>query len=336
MKVLKTILYVLLILVAVFLVLMFVAPTRYQIERTVEIDAPKSLVVPQAIHFENFQQWNPWSKMDSNMVVTLKGVPGEVGSGYSWSGNKDVGKGAMEITGIRGDTFDIRLNFLEPVESEAMTYFIIRDDAGKTHVSWGMDTEWKRPSNVFGMVMGFRKAIEKDYDLGLASLKERAEKMKAEQLVDGYLIEEIEMSPRVYIGRRGTMGFDKLAEFYGTHFPAVATAAGKQGMEPVGAPSGIFFRWDTVAMQTDMAAVIPFAEGSRIEGFDVIPARGRTLMIDYYGPFEGTANAHYAMDKYMKAKGLSSNSLVIEEYMTDPMMEKDTAKWLTRIYYLVQ
>jgi effector-binding domain-containing protein len=41
------------------------------------------------------------------------------------------------------------------------------------------------------------------------------------------------------------------------------------------------------------------------------------------------------MDVYLKEKNLT-HSYVIEEYVTDPMMEKDTAKWLTNIFYLIK
>jgi effector-binding domain-containing protein len=44
---------------------------------------------------------------------------------------------------------------------------------------------------------------------------------------------------------------------------------------------------------------------------------------------------HMGMDEYMKEKSLTQ-TLVLEEYVTDPMTEKDTAKWQTNIYYLVK
>ena len=41
------------------------------------------------------------------------------------------------------------------------------------------------------------------------------------------------------------------------------------------------------------------------------------------------------MDAYMKANNLPMQTQVIEEYVTDPMHEKDTTKWLTNIYYVL-
>ncbi len=42
------------------------------------------------------------------------------------------------------------------------------------------------------------------------------------------------------------------------------------------------------------------------------------------------------MDEYMEEKKLQSIPQVIEEYVTDPVQEPDTAKWLTRIIYFVE
>ena len=59
------------------------------------------------------------------------------------------------------------------------------------------------------------------------------------------------------------------------------------------------------------------------------------FLIEYFGSYEKSANAHYAMDAYMKEKGVIQ-SFVLEEYITDPMTEKDTAKWQTNIFYFVK
>lgn len=42
-----------------------------------------------------------------------------------------------------------------------------------------------------------------------------------------------------------------------------------------------------------------------------------------------------AMGKYLSEKGLTQQ-LVVEEYVTDPVAEKDTSKWLTNIYYVLK
>ena len=84
----------------------------------------------------------------------------------------------------------------------------------------------------------------------------------------------------------------------------------------------------------DMAVAIPVATAVEIKGGSVAEiAAGKAAVIDYYGAYEGSGEAHFAMDDYLKEFGLTAGGPVIEEYITDPMTEPDTAKWLTKIIY---
>ena len=89
---------------------------------------------------------------------------------------------------------------------------------------------------------------------------------------------------------------------------------------------------------TDMAAAFPITEnllfGKPVTIFPM--AAGRALQIEYLGAYDQLGEAHGAMDDYMAEKNLQMLPPVIEEYITDPGMEPDTAKWLTRIIYRVQ
>jgi effector-binding domain-containing protein len=54
------------------------------------------------------------------------------------------------------------------------------------------------------------------------------------------------------------------------------------------------------------------------------------------GSYEKSAVAHVQIGNYMKAKKMDKEEVIIEEYVTDPMTEKDTSKWQTNIYYLLK
>src|SRR5258706_245761 len=133
--------------------------------------------------------------------------------------------------------------------------------------------------------------------------------------------------------------FNDIGPFFMKNLPMLIEATGKAGLQPAGAPSGIYFNWEPEKQQTDMAAAIPFAAGPAIpiiKGTEQVKASGKALQIIYYGAYEKVGAAHDAMDDYMKEKNLTLNELVIEEYINGPKTEKDTAKWQTNIYYLVK
>ena len=87
---------------------------------------------------------------------------------------------------------------------------------------------------------------------------------------------------------------------------------------------------------TECAAVISVADGElkHWEKFNV-PAADIALHVAYYGSYDKITKAHSAINEYMKEKGLA-HSVAIEEYISDPMTEKDTTKWLTNIYYVLK
>jgi effector-binding domain-containing protein len=77
--------------------------------------------------------------------------------------------------------------------------------------------------------------------------------------------------------------------------------------------------------------------GQQLKGwqkFDV-PAANLALHIAYNGGYNKIGAAHKALNDYMKEKGLEQ-SFRIEEYISGPMTEPDTTKWLTNIYYVIK
>jgi effector-binding domain-containing protein len=86
---------------------------------------------------------------------------------------------------------------------------------------------------------------------------------------------------------------------------------------------------------SDCAAVLGKEKPIKPEVFELFETpQSKVMTIDYFGAYSQTTKAHFAMDEYLKSKNLTQK-FVIEEYVTDPMAEKDTTKWLTKIYYVL-
>jgi len=336
MKILKRILIGVLVLVVLVAVISFILPTDYTVERTVTINAPAKVIEKQVKYYESFKEWNPFADADTAMQSSIEGKDGEVGSKYKWNGNDQVGSGEMVITAVAENRIDQSLHFISPFEGFGSSWYEWKKaEEGGVSLTWGMKSSMPRPMNVMGLFMDMDEMIGATYETGLGRVKEKAEAATKQTNFRGFDIKEIEMSPRVYIAVKDTVKFDKMQEFYANSFGSVMGAMAKKKIQPVGAPSGVFFVWDEANAQAVMAAGAPAKEGSKIDGFENIPASGKALQIAYYGAYEGSANAHWAMDDYMSSRGVES-TLVIEEYVTDPMAEKDTAKWLTNIYYVLK
>ncbi|HEY9257214.1 SRPBCC family protein [Chitinophaga sp.] len=338
MKVLKTLAWIIGIILFIALALIFFAPTTMHVERTVEINAPASIVWNDIIRFEKFNKWNTWKQMDSTARFTITGDDGTIGATDSWKGSK-IGEGKLQHLSM--DTYKSvtqKLTFLTPFPSESDVFFNLSEAAGKTKVTWGFDTRYKRPQNVMSLFM--KGALETDFDQGLSNLKSMAEaEVKGPGTPNGIdvTVKEMNFPATTYAAVRKTIPMSRITDYYRQNLRTIYNAATAAKLQP-GVPCGIFFTWDRKLQQTDMAAAIPVPEGSKAaSGYEIItlPA-AQAAYADYYGPYSKIANAHVAIQKFITDKGRKIIPPTIEMYVTDPGKEKDSSKWLTKVIYFMK
>ena len=174
----KTILKIIgvLILLMIFysIVAMLAFSKHYHIEKSVVINAPKEKLWPHISSTRAFNVWNPFAKADKNVVITYNGNPGEVGDGYHWKGNKDVGEGEQEIVAIVPyQKATSKLHFIQPWEGDASSDLIMSSEGNSTKVTWSMDNELTTPMKIMKPFMDMQ--MGKMFDQGFADLKRLAE-----------------------------------------------------------------------------------------------------------------------------------------------------------------
>jgi len=330
MKVLKVIGIVILVVVALVVVLGLVAPKAYNVERSVQINAPKELVFNHTKYWKNWAGWSPWAEMDPTMTTSIVGTDGQVGSAYKWTG-KEVGEGEMTATAVKANAeIAYHLHFIQPFDSHSDGYLRVAEAEGGTEASWAMFGESPFPWNIMSLFMSMDKMVGKDFDRGLALLKEVSEKDYSKVLE--YNVEKVKWSAKTYVAIQKEIPMAQLSDFYMQNFPTLWSTVTQKGAKPLGAPSGIYYKWDEENMRTDVAAALPV--NRPVGDFKVIKLpSGTAYAVDYFGPYEQMLYPHMAFDKFFKEKGLKMGFPVVEEYLTDPSKESDSSKWHTKIYY---
>lgn len=349
MRVLKTILIILLAIAAIICILGMIGPDTYRYERSINVNAPARLVYDNVRKFEKMNQWGPWKASDHDMVNTLTGVDGEIGSVWTWTGDT-VGTGRQELVTLVPDSRTrAKLIFTVPVigDMESISTFDLKPEGTGTQVTWGMEGETGFWGKVMGKFGDSDAQIGPMFEEGLAGLKAMCEAEAAQAAADlaaktsgAYTMESLDRPETVYIGKRSKkVKWADMGAFYGAVFPAAGAAVGTAKLEMSGAPSGVFWEWNEKDQTADMMAGMPVKgdANTKVEGWEtyVIPA-SKVVHTKYYGDYAKSMAAHEAIDAYIKQNGLTHYGNVIEEYVTDPMTEKDTTKWLTNIYYLVK
>lgn len=336
MKALKILLYTVLGLLALWLLLGLFARKNYHIERSTEIDAPIEVVHDQVSFFKNFKNWSPWHVYDPNMKTTIEGTDGQPGVVYKWTGNDKVGTGQQLLKAVTPNRVDFEVSFNNWGASPAS--FQLEERGKKTGITWGMDMQVPFPWNAFAMLTDVNAFVGKDFENGLVNLKKVCEDI-VHKKYRGFEIVEMDIPATNYAGIRQEVPIPEISKFFTENFPKALEEATKSGAKMNGHPTGFYWTYDTVTMKTDMAAVVPLDKpvlkpGNGVQGFTV--GGKKALVIEYNGSYDNIGEAHMAMDDCMADMKMRSISPVIEEYVTGPGEEPDTAKWLTRVIYFIE
>lgn len=152
-------------------------PDAFRVQRTATIAAPPEKVFGLIQDLHQWASWSPWEKMDPGMKKTYSGAPLGRGAILEWDGNTDVGTGHMEIVStVPSSRVVIKLDFLKPFEAHNQAEFIVESSGATTSVTWAMHGPQPFIMKVMDLVMGMDKMVGKDFETGLANLKQLAEK----------------------------------------------------------------------------------------------------------------------------------------------------------------
>jgi len=168
---------------------------------------------------------------------------------------------------------------------------------------------------------------------GLEKLKEVTEAMP-----DPPALKVTEFRERAVITVVDSCNWTDIGNKMGEMFGELMTFQAKAKLEQTGAPLSMYHKWDEVNQFTVFENCLPVnkevAGKGRVQ-YKVLPSM-KVVMGTHFGAYDKTMYMYMAMDEYIKDFKLEQIGGPIEEYVTDPMMEPDTSKWQTNIYFPVK
>ena len=174
-----TFLYVSLGIIAAFVVIGLILPTKYSVSRETTIDAAPAAVHAYVGHLDKWPEWMPWEQEDPSIVTARSEKTTGVGASQSWTSAK-AGDGELEFTecdeatGVAYDMAFIMKDRRAP--SKASIRYAPAGDA--TKVTWAMEGDMvsMMPRVIAGWFkLMMVRMIGKQFDRGLASLKGKVE-----------------------------------------------------------------------------------------------------------------------------------------------------------------
>lgn len=334
MKVLKVLGILLLVVVVIWLIASLILPKEMNVKVEETVEAPISVVWDQVSSFEKADAWSPWYEIDPDMKVTFEGESGAVGSSMSWSGNKNVGSGKMTMTTSDMENHVIENNVKHDF-GEGNSRMELTEEDGKTKVVMSYVEKQGVPWNVMGALFGAEKMMTEMFKKELGLLKGVAETEAAKAAATPvYTVEEVQREAGKFVGKKEVIKMADMKAYFETNMPKLG---GLCGENMTGAPAALYWTWDEENMESEMTVAMPVNMEKAPEGYEFYnqPA-GTYITVDYFGPYdESMKGAHEALGAYMESHNMELVGAVMEEYITDPMTEKDSSKWLTKISYPV-
>ena len=175
MKILKSLLIALAVIIAIAGVGIYFLPNSYSLTNTIEIDRPASVVYGQVADFSKWSAWSPWKEMEPTAKITVEGTAGTEGHKMSWEGEK-VGEGSMTLVATaENESLVCSDVFVKPMVSTAKDYWRFESDSsGKTKVTWVTAGGLKFPfGRLFGLAVD--KMVGSNERHGLENLKKICE-----------------------------------------------------------------------------------------------------------------------------------------------------------------
>jgi effector-binding domain-containing protein len=333
MRILKKVLLIIGVLFALFIIVSLFLPSKVKVERSTIINVPSKVAFDQVNNFHQWPHWSYWDNIDPNMKSSYEGPESGVGARHIWSSdNKDVGHGSIVIVDSKPNS-----SILTDLDFEGMGTshggWLFNDTTGGTKVTTYMEMDMGFFGRIFGLMMD--GMLGKDFDKSLAGLKKHCESLPVSAAASP-VIEPTTTQEQWVATYKSTTNMKTISEDIGKSYQKIGEFMGKHKLEIAGPVLAIYHSFSPEKIE--MECGIPLAKEVKGEGdINVIkmPA-GNAVVAHYYGAYEGTEGAHAAIDKYIQENKKKITGSPWEVYVTDPGVEKDTAKWLTEIYYPVE
>ncbi|TPK58229.1 SRPBCC family protein [Mesorhizobium sp. B2-4-19] len=172
---------IIIVLVIILAVLIYAAtrPNDFVVSRSTSIKAPAEAIFPLINDFKHWPEWSPFEKLDPRMKRTLSGAESGKGAVYAWEGNSKAGAGRMEIVNsVPSSLVALKLDFERPFRANNSVDFSLRPSGDATTVTWAMRGARPFIAKLMGLFMDFDKLIGKDFEAGLANLKQATEQQR--------------------------------------------------------------------------------------------------------------------------------------------------------------
>lgn len=334
MKILKYVLFFLLIVFVGGSLYLATLDGNYDVKRTRVIKAPVEVIFETVNDYKTWEHWGPWNEIDSTLVYAFPEKTVGVGASYSWIG--DSGNGSMEnLAVVSNESIDDVIHFEGQGDAYGYWRFVKVDDG--VEVTWGMKGEM--PFIARFMAAKMEDEVGPMFERGLELLDEYLQKEMKVYSVES--VGAVEYGGGYYLFQTTSSKFDEIEDKMHGIFSNLNSFMTMNNIKPAGSPFNLNHKWDEQLKTAVFSTCIPIKE--RLITTD------KTIMVGMMKPqrtFKTILKGHYDNSyvawetayKNLEAAGFKpvATGEPFEVYVTSPQEVPNPAKWITEIYIPIE
>lgn len=306
---------------------------KYHIERSTTIDASVKEVFKLVSDFNTWTKWSPWNIAEPDVPMTYEGEAGTEGHKMTWDG-EIIGSGEQVLVSVSDTQLEYDLAFFKPFKSKAKAAFSLKEDGGKTTVTWTMDSSM--PFFLFFMLPMMKAWIGMDYDRGLRMLKEVVENGSVNAKTENKGIQQFEGFSYVGIKKRAKISEMKQMS---KDFEKIINDVVKKHEKSAKHWVALYPKFHAKTGEMTYIAAVSDEELKDVDlGSDYVRGEiktGPALEIFHRGSYDFIGNAWSMGSMLMRAKKMKKGGVPFEYYHNSPFeVKEDELK--TSVYFPVK
>ncbi|AXR06237.1 SRPBCC family protein [Salinimonas sediminis] len=152
------------------IIVSFVLPDEYEVERSIIIAAEPDDIYPEVVNLKAWPSWGVWFQRDPNMQIKYGGPDRAIGMFSKWE-SESQGDGKMEITELKHNKKVIYSLYFPEYEMGSTGVITLEPTEEGTRVTWSDSGEvGNNPVNRYFVLM-MDDMIGPDFETGLENLK---------------------------------------------------------------------------------------------------------------------------------------------------------------------
>lgn len=339
MKILKYLFFLILIVIIAGSIYIATKDGKYQIEESIVIEAPVSVVFEEVNDFTNWENWGPWASGTDDIIITYSEITRGKGAAYSWKSEKE-GDGEIITTAITPNTaLEQDLTFISKYgKTNSKITWVFEEVEEGTKVTWGMQGEQS-----FMEKLAFNFKDTSFSELMRPMFKEGLENLKREvkNKMDLYSINVDGITTHgggFYMYTTTASKINQIPEKMQQMYIQVSNYMESNNISALGNPFVLYNQWDeannsaiySVGIFTPNLVITP-NESTVLNGMMPVQQVVKTTLIGDYKYLRGAWDqaSNYIADNNLQA---SETGQAFEVYKLGPEDNPNPATWITEIY----